>query len=94
MRSKSGVVSAADGVAPATHQRTPRSMRTTRPRPQLRAMSVALLDQGEMVPGRGTVSARGTPASAKGVAAPDRSRVSRSPRSRGSGSRTSWQKWT
>jgi hypothetical protein len=37
-------------------QATPRSSRRTAARPQLCAMSVALLDQGEMVPKRGTTS--------------------------------------
>ena len=36
----------------------PRSMRRTASRPQTCAMSVALDDQGETVPGRGTVSRR------------------------------------
>jgi len=36
----------------------PRSMRRTGSSPHTRAMSVALLDQGEMVPARGTTSTR------------------------------------
>ncbi len=36
----------------------PRSMRVTAARPQTCAMSVALLDHGEIVPGRGTTSQR------------------------------------
>jgi len=38
------------------YQATPRSMRDTAASPQTWAMSVALVDQGEMVPGRGTTS--------------------------------------
>ncbi len=34
----------------------PRSMRRTAPSPQTWAMSVALLDQGDVVPTRGTTS--------------------------------------
>jgi len=46
--------------------RVPRSTRTTQSNPQLRAMSVALLDHGETVPGLGTTSASRDPAQADG----------------------------
>ena len=39
-----------------TRYAMPRSMRATADRPQLRAMSVAFDDHGEIVPGRGTTS--------------------------------------
>ena len=42
--------------APPTSNATPRSMRATAPSPQLRAMSVAFDDHGEIVPRRGTTS--------------------------------------
>ena len=40
----------------------PRSMRRTASSPHTRAMSVALLDQGEMVPKRGTTMTSAAPA--------------------------------
>ena len=43
------------------NQRTPRSTRITRSRPQIWKISVALLDQGEMVPCRGTTVSRNSP---------------------------------
>ena len=46
---------------PETTQRVPRSTRRTRSRPQLRTMSVALLDHGDIVPVRGMTSARMLP---------------------------------
>ena len=48
-----------------TENRMPRSILRTPPSPQLRAMSVALDDHGEMVPSRGTTrnsSPAGSPA--------------------------------
>ena len=50
--------SAASGAPPrqAIRNATPRSMRRTAASPQLRAMSVAFDDHGEIVPGRGTTS--------------------------------------
>ncbi len=42
--------------APSRRYCMPRSMRRTKSRPQTPAISVALLDQGEMVPGRGTTN--------------------------------------
>ena len=50
---------AAGGRGAAANQRRPRSTRTTLLKPQMRKMSVALLDQGEIRPSRGvTVAAR------------------------------------
>ena len=46
---------------PETTQRVPRSTRRTRSRPQLRTMSVALLDHGDIVPARGMTSAQTLP---------------------------------
>ena len=45
---------AGSAFAPSRWKAVPRSMRLTRARPQLRAMSLAFEDQGEMVPRRGT----------------------------------------
>src|SRR5262245_13487188 len=47
------------GMGPAKNQAVPRSIRRTASRPQLRAMSVALDDQGEIVPSRGTTRREG-----------------------------------
>ena len=61
IRSWSGAASAASDSPgacarrPRLPQDLPRSMRRTQSRPQTWAMSVALLDQGEIVPRRGTV---------------------------------------
>ncbi len=44
------------------YQRTPRSTRITLVSSQMRKMSVALLDHGEMVPARGTTVATRSPA--------------------------------
>ena len=60
---------------------TPRSMRDTLSRPQWRAMSVALLDHGEIVPGRGAttiVPASIACARSSGIGEASRSRSSRS----------------
>jgi hypothetical protein len=53
-------------MVPARRHSTPRSTRRTAPRPELWAMSVALLDHGERVPSRGTTTR--TAPSASGVA--------------------------
>ena len=60
MRSCSAPTAASSSGA-VENQRTPRSTRTTRSRSQMWKISVALLDQGEMVPCRGTTVSRNSP---------------------------------
>ena len=57
-RQQRGAIVARQAIAVRRRERveTPRSMRATAPRPQLRAMSVAFDDHGEIVPSRGTTS--------------------------------------
>ena len=88
------MVSRRGGPASATDHATPRSMRAMQPRPLRWAMSVALLDQGEIVPGRGVttiVASSSAPVSARATREASRSRWSRSTtRSEVSPARTKW----
>jgi hypothetical protein len=62
------------GEAELTLQATPRSMRKISPKPQACAMSVALLDHGEIVPVRGTAKNRGASTGGGGAGSPDSSK--------------------
>ena len=65
MRSWSAAPSAAGSrTSPRTVQATPRSSRRTAASPEIRAMSVAFDDHGEIVPNRGTTQRRSAPSPA------------------------------